>query len=434
MSTEMGKEKMSDEENIVEDTMQEEIDEQEVEDVLNGNVNETNDTLALLFKEHKTKIMGFIAVIACILVAITISVSQSNKDVDLAALEWSYDDAKIEELKTTLIDGVSIESLYQETYVYNWSYAFSDGNEYLKVETEDSLDIYNTTDGELEDSLDLLEMKKNFVGKQGLYKGEMAEIVVEIDEEYNVIAYLEIVEEEIQEDVEEDTAVSSEVSEEVVSDLTTDEVLEEIVETPSVEDVMIEVPNIEEEMVEPEISDEGAMMFGKIVSTTEVDFTLETGELVKVEWDEIGEVFFVLPEESFLETTLEIRPMVSAALMEQEYTYVVPEDSEEDLEDEEATDQSEDAVIEPSVETTYNGDYTVEIKSKKSKEIVFNVILEGSENDVLVSDGVAYKQDNSTLYVFNDNGIEICFEQLESEELLITGYDIDKNMIIRVEQ
>ncbi len=409
-------------------------------------------------------------VVTLMVIALLIIATLFNRSVDTAALDWVSDHEKIEELKKILIDGVSIEDTYESVRVYNWSYAQDGEDEFLKVETEDGVDIYNTTDEELEESYDLDEMKANFIGSIGKYESEGAELEVLIDEDYNVtleMCFVESDEEELdeeeldeeeldeeeldeeeldeeeldeeeldeeeldEEELDEEELDEEELDEEELDEeeLDEEELDEEELDEEELDEEELDEEELDEEELDEEELDEEELdeeefkiieyiqvlvMSGEIVAETMVEVRVGY-DLVIFEWLN-AETIMVNPVEGFSQEQLEAFPELCEALTDKVYK-LVPEVEGEDLEDEE-----EELEL-------FNNGYEVEIVQNLGSKILFTLT---KDDEPLLIEVKAHKvREDNDFAIYQDDEYTIYFKEYSQEQLLVTIYDGELNIVLQ---
>lgn len=335
-----------------------------IEKIVDEVLEEKNIGALAYIKTHKSELIIAVWVILFIIIGIGFSLLKPAKEkVDLATLNWTIDETKIEELKSTLIDGVTLEEIYSESGYTNWRYATDGDDEFVKVETEEDVDVYNVTDGELEETVELEDLKDTFIGKEGMYFGEMAKLMFAFEEELNVSVDVEIL-------------ISDESDEQLNDDMDYNE---------SEEEVMVNAPN------------------------------------------------------GFNQDTIEIMSALCTALSDQVYIYIEDDLLEDGLIEDDLLEDDllEDDLLEDDpledYDFSYTGDYEVTIVNYGAEEVKFHLILavEGEEKETIIQDGIAYRDGDLSSYSDEEFRI-ILFQEISENEIIVTGFDNDMNMVIRV--
>lgn len=371
---------------------------------------------------------------ALLVIALLIIISFFFRSVPAGVIVWESGHEKIEELKKVLIDGVSIEDRYDSIKVYNWSYG-QDGDEFLKVETENGVDVYNTTDQELDDSYDLDQMRANFIGLKGMYESDEAELEVLIDDDYEVTFELcfknideEADDEELDDeldgesDEESDEELDGEldgeeaivIEEELIAVVSTEEELEELEELETEEDLedleeeedLEDLEDLEEEEYKIIEYIQILVMRGEIVAETMVE-VLVGYDLVVFEWlDE--KTIEVNPVDGFRQEQIDAFPELCEALTGKIYTFVEVEEEEIEL---------------------FDNGYEVEIIQNLGSRISFELSKDG---EVLLEDVYANKvSEDNDFAIYQDEEYTIYFKEYDEEQLLVSILDAEMSMLMQ---
>lgn len=307
----------------------------------------------------------------------------------LATIDWEFDSEKLQELKELSIIGYSPITINQGFANYNvlsWQYGSADNIEYILVEFEDESmkyqmiinctllqaeemykDEFLLDDEECEEWVDsLFNIEMLFVGKSGSYStiGATLNIVIE-------------------------------------GDIVTSSIL---------------IDNYEEPLV------------GKVISSSEAEVYLESGETICYTWlDE--ETVVVNPADGFSQETINLIRQVCEALNGTVYTY-----ASNTLSDSENANFV--SVYLPTVGTYYNsGDggladtYEIVIDSTTNNSFIFTITevidsnREMAEN-VIIENGVAVFNEEEDRYAYYiDDTYDIRFDCAYPEYIGIAGYE-----------
>lgn len=407
------------EKELEKDKKTEEFDNKEADTAVEQMMESTSESTVgqmIVWAKNNKKIAAIIAVALLVLVSLAgVAINNALQPTTLAEkLEWTIDEDKINELKETLIDGVTINDIYLNSNVIGWEYSYSDGIEYLKVETEQSVDVYNVTDGELEESTEneLIEMKKNFIGLKGVYESDMALMYIELNDDYDMeftvalLGYTDIIEQKYENQVED---VLDEANEDEPQEINID---------------------MDDENLTNELGERTNIEFvGEIISTTEIQVILETEEVITFTWEEEGIVHVVTDE--FSEDNLLLISQLCEALTDRTYTYLEMKDpliDEDDLALGEPTE--EELQIEEVMET-----YIIEVTGESDTEVNFNAaIVMYDEESTFISNGIAFKDEvKDDVAYYQDGERTLYFESTGNGSYMVSGYDNEQNLIIKQE-